>query len=271
MKLVGFTALFAELFILIFSPFQSRQWVNSDWEYVGWTSLVILVFVLVLSLSRTAMYYYSRKNEISYVGYAFWVLLEIGLMALVYTLYPLMFQTELVETYRLSFLPLYKEAVLATAFILLIPYTWLILWFELKEKDAQIKLLTAGVQDNVAEEQPDMYNFYDEKGDLKLSVKPEMVYYLEAADNYVQIHYMASNKMQNLMIRNTLKNIEWRFRGKDLIRCHRSYIVNFGRVQMMRRVDGDVVLDFGDERVPNIPVSKGYGDVVMERFTKNQQ
>ena len=95
------------------------------------------------------------------------------------------------------------------------------------------------IQDRV-----EMYNFYDEKGELKLSVKPEMLYYLEAADNYVEIHYMNSGKMEKLLIRNTLKNIEWRFRDKDLIRCHRSFIVNVGKVQVLRRKDGEVFLDF---------------------------
>ena len=119
------------------------------------------------------------------------------------------------------------------------------------------------IQDRV-----EMYNFYDEKGELKLSVKPEMLYYLEAADNYVEIHYMNSGKMEKLLIRNTLKNIEWRFRDKDLIRCHRSFIVNVGKVQVLRRKDGEVFLDFGEDKISPIPVSKGYGEKILERFAK---
>ncbi len=114
----------------------------------------------------------------------------------------------------------------------------------------------------------EMYNFYDEKGELKLSVKPEMLYYLEAADNYVQIVYISSGKMEKLLIRNTLKNIEWRFRDKELVRCHRSFIVNIAKVQVMRRKEGEVMLDFGEEKIPLIPVSKGYGGRIMERFAK---
>ncbi len=114
---------------------------------------------------------------------------------------------------------------------------------------------------------PEMYNFYDERGELKLSVKPEALYYLEAADNYVQIHYSNAGKMQTLMIRNTLKNIEWRFKGKELMRCHRSYVVNFSKIQLLRRQEGDVVLDFGDDRLPHIPVSKGYSNDILKRFT----
>lgn len=114
----------------------------------------------------------------------------------------------------------------------------------------------------------DMYNFYDEKGELKLSVKPEKLYYLEAADNYVKIHYLGNGKMEKLMIRNTLKNIEWRFRDKGLVRCHRSFIVNLNQVQVLRRHDGEVLLDFGEDKVPPIPVSKGYGEKMFAHFAK---
>lgn len=96
-----------------------------------------------------------------------------------------------------------------------------------------------------------------------------MVYYLEAADNYVTIHYMNGAKVDKLMIRNTLKNIEWRFRDKGLVRCHRSYIINIRKVSVIRRQDCDVVVDFAQERMPVIPVSKGYSDVVMQYFSNN--
>lgn len=118
------------------------------------------------------------------------------------------------------------------------------------------------------QERVDMYNFYDEKGELKLSVKPDKLYYLEAADNYVKIHYSRGGKIERLMIRNTLKNIEWRFRDKGLVRCHRSYIVNLNKVQVLRRQEGEVLLDFGEEKIPPIPVSKGYGEKMLPLMSK---
>ena len=114
----------------------------------------------------------------------------------------------------------------------------------------------------------DMYNFYDERGELKLSVKPDRLYYLEAADNYVKIHYFNGGRIEKLMIRNTLKNIEWRFRDMGLVRCHRSYIVNLNKVQVLRRQEGEVLLDFGEEKIPPIPVSKGYGEKMLSLLAK---
>lgn len=167
--------------------------------------------------------------------------------------------------YRIhSWVESYKEWLLWTGVSLLILQIGVFLH--------EISLLRSGMAQLLSPEKnevvdvPEMYNFYDERGELKLSLKADALYYLEAADNYVKIHYAQAGKIHGLLIRNTLKNVEWRFRGKDLIRCHRSYIVNFGKVQMLRKEEGDVMLDFGDERLPNIPVSKSYQAVVIERF-----
>lgn len=116
-------------------------------------------------------------------------------------------------------------------------------------------------------EKTDMYNFYDERGELKLSVKPENVYYIESADNYVQIHYRSGKKIQVLMVRNSMKNIEWRFKDMHLVRCHRSYIVNVDLVQAVRRIDGEMILDFEDPEIPALPVSKAYCEHIMQFFT----
>ncbi|MBR1426722.1 MAG: LytTR family transcriptional regulator [Paludibacteraceae bacterium] len=264
--LVLTTAAFAELFIFIFTPFQSRTWVENDWQYLLWVTIVVLVAMATIAASRTIMYQYAKHHEIKYMDYGIWILAETSAMSLIYTLFPLLVMPEFSASHGLTFFPLFREALMYTAFILMIPYVSLILLFEMQEKDRQLKVLRGEVEKYV--EQPDMYNFYDEKGELKLSAKPEMVYYIESADNYVQVHYELMGKMQSMLIRNTLKQAEEQFRGKDLLRCNRSCIVNFVKVRMLRREGSDLLLDFGDERIKNIPVSKGYSHRIMERFTR---
>jgi len=114
----------------------------------------------------------------------------------------------------------------------------------------------------------EMFNFYDERGEMKLSVKPNNLYYIETADNYVQIHYQNQGKMQVLMIRNSMKNIEWRYKDTSLVRCHRSYLVNLQMVQMLKRTEGEVLLDFNDERIAPLPVSRAYANQIMKYFAK---
>ncbi len=264
--LVLSTTVFAELFILIFTPFGSRSWADSDMQYVRWVTVVVLVAMGIISVSRTVMYYYAQRHDISYPVYAVWIFCELTIMALIYSVFPFVVLPEYAETRGLTFFSMFKEAIIDTAFILLIPYTIVYLIINLQDKNKQIQNL---MQTTRTEMQPNMFNFYDDKGDLKLSVKPEMVYYIEAADNYVEVHYMSNGKKQTLLIRNSLKNIAWSFNDKDLVRCHRSYIANLNKVQLLRRVDGELMLDFGEESIPNVPVSRGYAQHVMERFSNN--
>lgn len=264
--LVLSTTLFAELFILIFTPFGSRSWADSDMQYVRWVTVVVLVAMGIISVSRTVMYYYAQRHDITYPVYAVWIFCELTIMALIYSVFPFVVLPEYAEVRGLTFFSMFKEAIIDTAFILLIPYTIVYLIINLQDKNKQIQNL---MQTTRTEMQPNMFNFYDDKGDLKLSVKPEMVYYIEAADNYVEVHYMSNGKKQTLLIRNSLKNIAWSFNDKDLVRCHRSYIANLNKVQLLRRVDGELMLDFGEESIPNVPVSRGYAQHVMERFSNN--
>ena len=264
--LVLSTAIYAELFILIFTPFQSRTWAETDMQYLRWVTVVVLVAMAVISVSRTVMYYYAQKRDISYPAYAIWIFLELTMMALIYSVFPFAILPDYAEARGLTFFNMFKEAMIDTAFILLIPYCIVYLVITLQEKNKEIQNLT---QTTHTETQPNMFNFYDDKGELKLSVKPEMVYYIEAADNYVEVHYMNNAKKQTMLIRNSLKNIAFSFHDQELMRCHRSYIVNLNKVQLLRRVEGELMLDFGEENIKKVPVSRGYAKEVMERFSKN--
>ena len=261
--LLWVTAVFGEMFILFFQPVQCRTWVDGDWKFLLWVTIVVVTAVSVIALSRTIMYHYAKRHKISYLDYAIWIIAEVTTIAWVYSAFPLIAMRSFSAKMNLTLFYLFKESLFATAFTLLIPYAFVILWMVVKSRGEQIVRLQAR-QTHVVEDVPEeMYNFYDEKGDLKLSVKPNMVYFIEAADNYIMVYYLNAGKLEKLMIRNSLKNIEWRFRDKGLIRCHRSYIVNIRLVKLFRRQDGEVLLDFGDEKIPHVPVSKGYGESVM--------
>lgn len=262
--LIAGTAVFSELFIIIFEPFRSRILVDNDWEYLLWTTVTVAIGMSVIGISRLVMHYYGNKKGLSIGTYAFWIFVEVSVITLIFSLMLMLVFWYVAEEHEWTFFVLFKDILLGTAFTLLMPYSILHLTFAYLNAKAELTRLR---ENNEVVSQPDMYHFYDERGELKLSVRPEMVYYLESADNYVTIYYINGSKLDKLMIRNTLKNIEWRFRDKGLVRCHRSYIINIRRVSVIRKQDSDVVVDFADERVPIIPISKGYSDLVMQYFS----
>jgi DNA-binding LytR/AlgR family response regulator len=56
--------------------------------------------------------------------------------------------------------------------------------------------------------------------------------------------------------------------GTEFVRCHRSYIVNFEKVKVIRKDKDGLMLEFDDPSVIDIPVSKTYVNTVMQTFSK---
>ncbi|HQH41800.1 MAG TPA: LytTR family DNA-binding domain-containing protein, partial [Bacteroidales bacterium] len=81
------------------------------------------------------------------------------------------------------------------------------------------------------------------------------------------IHYLDHGRRQKYVVRNTIKNIETVLRNKGIIRCHRSYMVNFERVKIMRKERDGLVLDLDVPEKLTLPVSKTYVDQIIKTFS----
>ena len=52
---------------------------------------------------------------------------------------------------------------------------------------------------------------------------------MESANNYIYVYYETQKELSKSTLRSSLKIIEESFPDIGLIRCHRSYIINFKR------------------------------------------
>lgn len=258
-RLILLTALFALVFINIYKPFSSSNWYAvSEFKFFVFSSLIILTGVLVVVLSRIVMYYWGRKHAISIYGYGVWIVLEIFFMSLFYTIYTLVLNPER------EYLNVFKESAINTSLVLLLPYSVLHFYFSYQEKERQLRLL----EENRAEAamKQNVFSFYDEKNELRLSVKRNNLLYLESADNYVCIWYLNKGLLTKFMLRNSLKAIEESLMDTNVLRCHRSFMVNFDQVKVIRREKDGVYLELDIEKVPDIPISKTYSEKVTHWF-----
>lgn len=266
--LVCGTALFGEVFILLFQPFGSREWAPAgaagDWIYLGVATAVVLVAMGIIAISRTIMYQYGKRHAIEYWQLAVWIFAEASAMSLVYTLVPALFMN--VDR---TFFSLLKEALLYTGCIMAIPYTVASMVFSLRDKERQLQLQRELPQADDSRPGNEMLHFCDERGELKMSMRSETLYYIESADNYVMIYYRTGGRVQHYMLRSSLRRIEDEFsQTTDLVRCHRSYIVNLQNVKLLQRTDEGLLLDFDTEGIGKLPVSKTYAPMVVERLMK---
>lgn len=260
-RLVIFTAAFALLFINIYKPFGAKSWYDvSDFKFFLFSAPIILTGVLVVVISRIIMYYYARKREVSYVNYFVWVFLEILFMSLFYTLFTLSLSAnegrDVIETF--------KSSMVNTALVLLLPYITLWFYFGWEESKKRLENIEQG--ESEAEHIPSSISFTDDKGVLRLSVRHTDLLYIESDDNYATIHYTAGGKVKYYLLRNTLKKLEEQLAETPVCRCHRSFLVNFTRVKVMRRERDGIYLEMDAEGVKDIPVSKTYQQKVAEKF-----
>lgn len=258
-RLIGFTALFALVFINIYKPFSSSLWYKiSEFMFFVYSSLVILTGLLVVLISRITMYLYSRRHSISYAKYALWVFLEILLMSVFYTMYTIILNKErdVMETFESSFIN--------TALVLLLPYT--VLWFYFGWRESSKRLEKIEHADDEERDTPGNITFNDEKGTLRLSVLCSDLLYIESSENYVVINYSNKGKVKRYLLRNTLKNIEGALERSRIVRCHRSYLVNLDRAKVIRRDKEGLFIELDTDGVIDIPVSKSYQKKVSETF-----
>ena len=74
--MVLFVSIFAIIFINIYKPFESSQWITargfSSTRYFVWSSALVLMGMTVVAISRIIMYRYSQKptHNITIIKYA---------------------------------------------------------------------------------------------------------------------------------------------------------------------------------------------------------
>jgi hypothetical protein len=261
-KLIIFTALFALVFINIYSPFGADKWFTlTRLEFFTYSSLIILTGVMVVVISRIIMYHVCRKRDINYIHYLIWIGAEILSMASFYAL----FQKFALNDSR-EFIDLVKLSTRNTALVLLLPYS--ISWLYLSWRDKTVMIDRMGEITSVSGSAREMIPFYDDKSVLKFSLRKENLLFLESTENYISICYLNNGKISKYLLRDTMKRMEEKFAGTDIIRCHRSYMVNFGKIKVIRKEKDGLKLDFGNTQIPDIPVSRTYVENVMETFSK---
>ena len=258
-QLILWTAFFALVFINIYKPFSSSSWYDiSEFKFFVFSSLIILTGVLVVVLSRIIMFHWGKRHTISNSSYAIWILLEIFFMSLFYTIYTLVLNPER------DYMDVFENSTVNTSLVLLLPYSVLHFYFSYKDKERRLLLLEEHQEEVVARQS--VFTFYDEKHELRLSVKRSELLYMESADNYVCIWYLSKGQLTKFLLRNSLKAMEEHFVDTNVLRCHRSYMVNFDQVKVIRREKEGIFLELGIERVPDIPISKTYSEKVMRWF-----
>ncbi|MBQ8336375.1 MAG: DNA-binding protein [Bacteroidaceae bacterium] len=267
--MVLFVSIFAIVFINVYKPFGSDKWVGmngiTDSLYLSWSTLLVMTGMAVIAMSRVLMYRISRRpdHNITYLKYVLWVFVELIMLSGVFTLIALIIEDNL--NFQTSTDPLrtFFNAMQNTVFIIGIPYFICILCFSYIERSAKLKAL---MNENIGFKSNALISIKDSRGVLQLSVAKENLLYIESADNYICIWYQKNETLKKQLILITMKDISEQLAETNIVRCHRSYMVNLDLVKVMRREKENLFLELGVLGVKEIPISKTYGENVLRRL-----
>jgi DNA-binding LytR/AlgR family response regulator len=258
-----FTAAFALVFINIYAPFGVNTWYNvTKLEILLYSSGLILTGILVMVISRVLMLRVCKKHTLNYLQYVSWELMEIVVMALVYTLLKIFFLHE-----KNDIIEDFVNSLQITSLVVFLPYVILMLYFSWQDKTRKLENLEQRKEENTLKTTK-LLPFYDEKDVMRFSMLPSDILYLEAADNYVTVYCLNKQKISHYLLRNSLKNLEEYLSGYSFVRCHRSFIVNFEKVKLIRKEKDGLRLEIDAPSELIIPVSKTYSQSVLNEFVK---
>lgn len=90
-----------------------------------------------------------------------------------------------------------------------------------------------------------------------LQISPEQILYIQSADNYVEVFWIENDQVKKYLLRGTLSMMEPQLEGQNLVRSHRSFIVNLSQVLTWEPSSNGLMLRLKHIEML-IPVSRKY-------------
>lgn len=102
-------------------------------------------------------------------------------------------------------------------------------------------------------------SFQSENGKDQLKVRLQDFHYANSSENYITIVYSLTNQTQQHLIRKPLKVLEQELKvHPEIVRSHRSYLVNRLNIQTVKQTKGKVHVKIGSASVPVSKQFQGY-------------
>ncbi len=261
-------SIFEILFLAVYTP---MGLIRTSEELTRWSPILYMVILATSGLatlvgSRILLYHRQKRKPLKVYEYLLWAVAEV----VVFTLLLAIIAYNINANKSLYFLPLLWRVLLDVVSVLIVPYIISILLFLLREKKQEIAVLNAMISEQrVSATSPDeMMNFYDKGGRLAFSTKKSNVLYVEASDNYTNIHYINEGKEDCFILHSSMKQLEHAYAKEGMLRCHRGYLVNIANVKVLRKEKDGLAIELSQsDKI--IPVSKTYVERVVHCFASS--
>lgn len=249
-KLVIFSGVFGCLFLNIFHPFNINQWFND----VKAPLYIILTFFSVagmaaLALTQLALRSIFRIKVTTRIAFLGWLLVEFFFISLA-------IHVVNISLLDLSFfnIPEYFVTLKYTLLVLVLPYFLGILLLFVQQQLQVVEELTFKVNQSVT---TGNVTLTDENDKIVMNLPLRSIAYFKSEDNYTLIYYYTGdNQFKKELIRTNLKKLEQDLNLPNLIRIHRSYMINSQNLRSAIKTSRGYQVRMDDDQL--LPVSATY-------------
>jgi len=239
------------VFVLVYEPLRLRAYLDMGRDLYSMNlAISFSIALVVISGLRVAFHYLKNVRHLTWAHFIIWCMFEVLVASIFIALYLCLMSGEL------PFLSVLLSCVGFCYLIFIIPYVILTLAFTIgAHREREKQLMSKDEEDN------SLIRFMDIYQRPKLIIAPSAVLFIEARENYVNIHYMEGGRKKEFELRATMNSLEDIASSNSFVRCQRSFYVNPAHVTVLRKEAGGLI--FAELDIPgvqSIPVSKRYYD-----------
>lgn len=150
--------------------------------------------------------------------------------------------------------------------VAIIPVTIIVLLVHmslLKTRLRRAEKISKKLQSSSGEKEQALLRFDSETGTENVNIPPKDLLFIQSSDNYSTIIWQEGSQIQKAMLRSTLKRLEDQISSPNIVRCHRSFIVNLASAYSVTGNANGYKLYLKNHSDP-IPVARRYGKQVLQ-------
>ena len=248
------SGIFSIFFVNVFVPFNINLWWPISQPLLRWLVLsgYGLLGMLVLLASQLLLRPWFGPARYHVVSFLLWTLFEVLLISIAISIV-----YEVVIQNNIHNFSVFARDVLLTSryvgLVISIPYGIGIPVMISRKHAAK----AAALQKDLKGRDKRLLTINDENGKPVLSMPGDDLIYIKSEDNYISVIYRAGDKIKKALVRSTLKKLEDHLSAENILRTHRSFMVNMDNIGEVRRASRGCTIKMKhvDEE---IPVSSNY-------------
>ena len=237
-------------FVLVYSPFGMDEALDMGRGLYSMNVVICTAIILVLMAAfRVSFHFMQHVSRFTWAYYVCWCMLEVLVISHFLSLYITLMLGEGTPFFSVQALVIGRLYAILVFPYLLLALSLNIAAHRMKER----AMCMRPVEDD------SLIRFVDEFKKLRLMIAHSAVLYIQAEENYVNIRYVDGDRVNNYVMRTSMRSLEDTVSRHGIVRCQRSYYVNPAHVRVLRRAENGLhVADLDIPGLPGIPVSRKY-------------